>query len=102
MLSPSLVKIRRRDTSVPRFSKTLRSLCLILSRTAVVKSKNKFSNNLLQGLLFLYVYFLFSIFHPNRLKTRGKESQVLKKPNIFSQRVSFLQWGINEIITKLS
>ena len=82
-LSHSLVKIRLQDTSSPHFFKTLRSLCLILSWRAVVKSKNKFNNNLRQGLLFLYVYFLFSIFHPNRPKKSGKESRVLKKPIIF-------------------
>ena len=47
------------------------------------KVKNKFNNNLRQGLLFLYVFFLFSIFHSNRPKKRGKESRVLKKPIIF-------------------
>ena len=82
-LSRSLVKILRQDTSLAHFSKTLRSLCLILSWRAVVKSKNKFHNNLRQGLLFRYVYFLFSIFHSNRPKMRGKESRVLKKPIIF-------------------
>ena len=41
------------------------------------------NNNLRQGLLFLYVYFLFSIFHPNRPKKSGKESRVLQKPIIF-------------------
>ena len=78
-----LGEIRLQDTSLPRFSKTLRYLCLILSWKAVVKSKNKFNNNLRQGLLFLYVYFLFSIFHSNRPKKRGKESRVFKKPIIF-------------------
>ena len=82
-LSRSLVKIRLQDTSFPHFSKTLRSLCLILSWKSVVKSKNKFNNNLRQGLLFLYAYFLCSISHSNRPKKRGKESQVLKKPIIF-------------------
>ena len=81
--SRSLVKIRLQDTSLAHFSKTLRSLCLILSWKAVVKSRNKFNNNLRQGLLFLYVYFLFSIFHSNRPKKHGKESRVLKKPIIF-------------------
>ena len=79
----SLVKIRLQDTSLPHFSKTLRSLCLVLSWKAVVKSKNKFNNNLRQGLLFLYVYFLFSIFHSNWPKKRGKDSWVLKKPHYF-------------------
>ena len=82
-LSRSLVKIRLQDTSLPHFSKTLRSLCLILSWKAVVKLRNKFDNNLRQGLLFLYVYFLFSIFHSNRPEKHGKESRVLKKPIIF-------------------
>ena len=72
-----------RTRLLPHFSKTLRSLCLILSWKAVVKSRNKFDNNLRQGLLFLYVYFLFSIFHSNRPKKHGKESRVLKKPIIF-------------------
>ena len=71
------------DTSVAHFSKILRCLCLILSWKAVVKSRNNFNNNLRQGLLFLYVYFLFSIFHLNRPKKHGKESRVLKKANIF-------------------
>ena len=84
-LSRSLVKIRLKDTStsIAHFSKILRCLCLILSWKAVVKSRNNFNNNLRQGLLFLYVYFLFSIFHSNRPKMRGKESRVLKKPIIF-------------------
>ena len=82
-LSRSLVKIRLQDTSLAHFSKTLRSLCLILSWKAIVKSRNKFNNNLRQGLLFLYVYFLFSIFHSNRPKKHGKESRVLKKPITF-------------------
>ena len=43
-LSRSLAKICLQDTSVPHFSKTLRSLRLILSWTAVVKSKNKFNH----------------------------------------------------------
>ena len=82
-LSRSLVKFRRQDTSFAHFSRTLRSLCLILSWRALVKSKNKFNKNLRQGPPFHYVYFLFSIFHSNRPKKRGKESRVLKKPIIF-------------------
>ena len=101
-LSRSEVKIRLQDTSLPHFCKTHCSLCLILSWKAVVKSKNKFNNNLRQGLLFLYVYFSFSNFHSNWPKMRGKESRVLKKPIIFALRISFIQWGINETITRLS
>ena len=100
-LSRSLVKIRRQDRSLAHFSKTLRSLCLILCWRAVVKSKNKFNNILRQGLLFIYVYFLFPIFHSNQPKKRGKESLVLKNPFFFALRISFIQWRINETITKL-
>ena len=101
-LSRSLVKIRLQDTSLAHFSKTLRSLCLILSWKAVVKSKNKFNNNLRQGLLFLYVYFLFSIFHSNRPKSMAKRAGCSKNPLFFALKISFIQWGINETITRLS
>ena len=103
--TPSLVKIRLQDTSFPHFSKTLRSLCLILSWRAVVKSKNKFNNNLQQGLFFLYVYFLFLIFHSNRPKKRGKESRMLKKPIIFWAKDLIHtvgnKWDHNEALLKI-
>ena len=102
-LSRSLVKIRLQDMCLPHFSKTIHSFCLILSWRAVVKSKYKFNNNLRQGLLFLYVYFLFSIFHSNRPKKCGKESRVLKKPIIFcAEDLIHTVGNNNENITKLS
>ena len=79
----------------PIFPKHFVLFVWFYSWRGVVKSKDKVNNNLRQGLLFLYVYFLFSIFHPNRPKKRGKESRVLKKPIIFCAE-------INETITKLS
>ena len=58
--SRNLMKVRLQDTSLPHFSKTLCSLCLILSWKAVVKSKTKFNSNLRRCLVFLYEYFLSS------------------------------------------
>ena len=63
------------------------------------------NNNLRQGLLFLYVYFLFSIFHSNRLKKRGKESRVLKKPIIFCPKDLIHtvgnKWNHNKALLKI-
>ena len=104
-LSRTLVKILRQDTFLAHFSKTLCSLCLILSWRAVVKSKNKFRNNLRQGLLFHYVYFLFSIFHSNRSKMHGKESRVLKKAIIFCAKELIHtvgnEWDHNKALLKI-
>ena len=104
-LSRSLVKILRQDTSLAHFSKTLRFLCLILTSRAVVKSKTKCHNNLRQGLLFHYVYFLFSIFHSSWPKMRGKESRVLKKPIIFCAKELIHtvgnKWDHNKALLKI-
>ena len=86
----------------PFFSKHFVVFGLTLYWRAVVNPKNKFNNNLRQGLLFLNVYFLFSIFHSNRPKKRGKENRASKNPLFFVLKISFIQWGINETITRLS
>ena len=103
MLSHSLVKIRRRDTSVPHFFKTLRSLCLILSWTAVVKSKKTSLTTIFYRVFTSFMYTFYSQFSTQTDWTHvAKRARCWKKPNIFSQRISFIQWGKNEIKTKLS
>ena len=82
-LSRCLVKIRMKDTTLPHFSKHFVVFGLILFWRAVVNPINKFNNNLREGLLFLNVYFLFSIFHSNRPKKRGKENRASKIPLFF-------------------
>ena len=88
----------------PLFQNTSFSLFdFILKRCC--KVKNKFHNNLWQGLLFRYVYFLFSISHSNRPKMRGKESRVLKKPIIFCAKELIHtvgnKWDHNKALLKI-
>ena len=101
-LSRSLVKIRLQDTSLPHFSKTLRSLCLILSWRAVVKSKNKLTT-IFDRVFSSYMYTFFSQFSTRAdRKSVAKRAGCSKNPLFFALKISFIQWGINETITRLS
>ena len=84
------------NTSFSLFDFILKGCC---------KVKKQFHNNLRHGLLFHYVYFLFSIFHSNRPKMHGKDSRVLKKAIIFCAKELIHtvgnKWDHNKALLKI-
>ena len=101
--SHNLMKVHIQDTSLPHFSKTGCSLCLILTWKTGVKSKTKFNNIFRRGLVFLYGYFYHHFSTQTTRKSLAKRARCSKKKKtlLLAENISFIQSGINEAITKL-
>ena len=100
-LSRNFVKVCLQDTSWPHCSKTLRSLCLILKERCKIKQQTQQQSS--TGSFFPLCVLFIRIFPLEPSEKAWKRELGAQNTHCFwKKNISFIQRGINEIITKLS